>query len=107
MRLFLDSEEVLEITDLDKKILESDVNTALLNDFIKHLTTYFVTNKINACKQTLLTDYAQDLKDTHQSLPTNDNAICELIFALPSYKDRAQKDAEMIHPAELMEAKNA
>jgi len=80
----------IEISELEKKILEHDVVSAQewINDAI--------IGKINNCRKRIVRSHTQTLLDDPavETIPATIDEICENLFNSPEYKNRAQREAE-------------
>lgn len=81
---------ILDIPDNDMKIVENDVLDA--EQWIKDAWA----GKLNKCKERLLDqEVSRSVKDG-ETLPAGDTAIIQKAFARPDYKNRKQRDLDVI-----------
>ena len=81
----------IEISELEKKIMENDVISA--QDWAQAA----VEGKINQCRKRIVASHTQTLLDDPEvdTIPATADGICENLFNSPGYKNRSQRDAEL------------
>ena len=86
----------IEVTATEEQILAND-----LLDPMQHFVTV-ATEKLANCKSRLLTAWTAKLLQDKSvpSIPTDEQALLDLIFSHPDYKNRKQREADspLPHP---------
>ena len=79
----------IELTELEKKIMENDVVSA------QAWVQAAVEGKINQCRKRIVASHTQTLLDDPEvdTIPATSDGICENLFNSAGYKNRAERDA--------------
>jgi hypothetical protein len=96
MKIKVDNVEILELNETQKKVIKNDILEDAFEADMKMRLKYILINKYERCLERLKSEWIPRLKDRIQSIPTNDEALAELIFSQPDYKNRSQRDAKNI-----------
>jgi hypothetical protein len=86
MKFFVDNKEVLELTATQQKIIQDVINPDIFVADMERRVNYIVSHKLENCYDSLIKRWLPTLRERYDSLPTNKDAISELIFAQPDYK---------------------
>ena len=81
----------IELTELEKKIMENDVVSA------QAWVQAAVEGKISQCRKRIVASHTQTLLDDPEvdTIPATADGICENLFNSPGYKNRSQRDSEL------------
>ena len=79
----------IEITELEKKIMENDVLSA------QDWAIKAVQGKISQCRKRIVQSHTQTLLADPEvdTIPATADGICENLFNSPGYQNRAARDA--------------
>ena len=79
----------IEISELEKKIMENDVVSA------QAWVQAAVEGKINQCRKRIVASHTQTLINDPEvdTIPATSDGICENLFNTVGYQNRAQRDA--------------
>ncbi len=79
----------IEISELEKKIMENDVVSA------QAWVQAAVEGKINQCRKRIVASHTQTLINDPEvdTIPATSDGICENLFNMVGYQNRAQRDA--------------
>lgn len=95
MKIKVDNEEVLELTETQKQVMKNDINEDLFDQDMKRRVHWVLTHKYERCFERLKQEWEPKLAAKGvQSLPTNKDAFAQLVFSQPEYKSRKVKDQE-------------
>lgn len=93
MRITVDGKEVLNLSETQKKVIQNDIPSDAFQDDMERRVNYILTHKYERCMERLKAEWHPKLKGRMPSIPTNDDALAELIFSQPDYKNRTQREA--------------
>lgn len=96
MKVKIDDEELFEIADFHKKVICYKIREPLFDRDIRERLFGAIDSKYRESLKQLKHDWEDKLKSRYESIPSSDQALCELIFSQPDYKDR-----EARYPEEL------
>lgn len=95
MKIYVDNELVLEISDIKKKVLKDDIQDEIFDSDMKRRVHYILTHKYEWCLERLKKEWLPKLKERGvASIPLNDDAFAELVFSQPDYRSRSHREAE-------------
>jgi len=90
-----DNEDILDISDTDKLIIENDVAEDFDTD-IKRRLKYIVEHKKEQCFKRLWDEWVPKLRDRGQTtIPTGETEFVSLVTSQPDYKNAAQRAQEI------------
>lgn len=101
MKVDIDGVEVITLTDTQKNVIKNDINADVFQNDMQHRVKHALVNKYERCLQRLKKEWIEN-KDSNgkcklelcgvSTMPLNDEALAEAIFALPEYNDRKARD---------------
>lgn len=95
MKIFVNDECVYELNDTQLKVLADEINKDVLEADIKRRVSWVIKHKYERCFERIKKQYEPFLAaHGHNMVPTHPDALAELIFTLPEYKDRKKRDDE-------------
>ena len=94
MKIYVESEQILELKEIHKKIIQNDIPTEIFESDMKRRLQYILTHKYDQCLKRLKDRWLPVLKDRMDVIPTDDETLAELIFSQPDYKNRSQREKE-------------
>ena len=94
MKVSVDNVDFFTLTDIQKKVIENDIPSEILDDDLKRRLKYIIMHKYEECFKRLKQEWDSKLAANGiASIPTNPDAYAQLVFAQPNYKNRSQRDA--------------
>jgi len=95
MKVKVDNEEVLELTETMKNVIKHDINEDIFDEDMKRRVKWVLTHKCEQCFQRLKQEWEPKLAAKGVAmLPTDPDAFAQLVFAQPEYKGRKERDIE-------------
>lgn len=95
MQLKVNNNVVFELSEIEQRIIQHDVHK---DDFIEDMQRrclFAPSSKLNDCRKRLEAQWLPILAARYDAIPTDKNALAELIFSQEDYKCRATRDAEV------------
>lgn len=95
MKIFINDLDnlVLEIDEIDKKILSYDIPSITLEEDIKRRISFFIGNRINEAMEVMIKEWKETIDSRYDSVPTSPKAYAELITSQFDYQDKIAYDA--------------
>lgn len=94
MKVFYENEEIINFSETKKKVIKNDISDDIFDEDIKRRLNWVVEHKYEQSLKRLKDEWMPKLKERYESIPTNDDALAELIFSQQDYKDKKVKDEE-------------
>lgn len=94
MKIFVDSEMVIEIKDIHRKVIENDIMSEIFDADIKRRIQWIILHKYERCFERLKNEWMPKLKERMATIPTDDEALAQLIISQPDYKNRSAREEE-------------
>ncbi len=95
MKVSVDSKPLFELNETQKKVIKNDIHKDEFEADMRRRLHYILTHKYERCFERLKREWEPKLKERGIAMvPTNDDALAELIFSQPDYKCRATREAE-------------
>ena len=102
MKIYVEDELILELSEVKKKVLCNDIFKEDLYDDLKRRLTYIIMHKYGQCLKRLKDEWIDKLKERGvKSIPLDDEELAELIFKQKDYKDRSLRDKKMPEKIDL------
>ncbi len=95
MKIYMDSEQILELKEIHQKVIQNDIPTDIFKADMKRRVQYILTHKYKRCLERLKKEWMPKLKERMDSIPSNDEDLAALILSQPDYKNRQTRDAEL------------
>jgi len=92
MKFSVDDEVILELSDDQLKVMAHGINSDILVDDLKRRVVWVISHKYENLLDGLLKDAMPVLAANNASLPTDKLAQAALVFALPDYQDKKNRD---------------
>jgi len=96
MKIQVDGQELFELTDTQKKVIQNDIDLDEFDVDMKRRLQYILTHKYERCFERLQREWMPKLQQRVSSVPTDPDALAQLIFSQPDYKDRKSRKAEEV-----------
>lgn len=93
MKISVNDVELFRLSETQKKVIKNDIHEDLFDEDMKRRLQYILMHKYERCLERLKKEWEVRLKERAASIPTNDDALAELIFSQPEYKSRKQRDS--------------
>lgn len=95
MKISIDDEELLTLSETQKKVIQSVIDSEIFENEIKRMITWLlISQRYQIAFNTLKKEWEAKLSERYSSVPTDPDQLAELIFEQPDYKDRAAIIAE-------------
>lgn len=108
MKIKIDSEDIFELSDIQKKVIMNDIHEDEFDADMKRRVKYILQHKYERSFERMKQEWDQKLKSRVESLPTNQDAYAQLVFSQPDYccrkiRDQKFKEEEALKNAALKE----
>ena len=95
MKIKVDSKDLFEITDIQKKVIKNEIPSEIFEEDMKRRLFYIINHKYEQCFKRLKEEWDSKLEAAGiESIPTNKDAYAELVFKQKDYKDRSAREKE-------------
>lgn len=94
MKVIVDGHEILELSEIKKKVIKNDIKRDEFDADMKRRLVYILEHKYERCLGRLKDEWIPKLKGRVDSIPLDDDKLAELIMSQPDYKCRATREAE-------------
>lgn len=92
MKVHVDGKLVLELNETKKKVIKNDILEDIFQQDMERRVNWVLSHKYERCFDRLKKAWEPKLKQRLSSLPTDPDALAELIFSQPDYQSRSQRD---------------
>jgi len=97
MKIYVEDVCVCELNDTKKKVIMDYIHADEFDADMKRRVNYIVMHLYEQCLKRLRDEWMPKLRDLKvESVPLNDDAFAELVFACPEYKDRKAREVESV-----------
>jgi predicted RNA-binding protein with PUA domain len=94
MKITVDGELLLELSDIKKKVINNEIPDEFLDEDLKGRIVYIIETKYAQCFKVLKEEWDQKLKENGiKSIPLDEEEYARVVFSQPNYKSRKQRDA--------------
>jgi hypothetical protein len=95
MKIKVDNDQVLELTEIQKKVIKNDINEDVFDADMKRRVAWILTHKYEQCFERLKKEWEPKLAAKGVAmLPTDKDAFAQMVFSQPEYKGRKEKEFE-------------
>ena len=95
MKIKVDDEEIFEIKEWHKKVMQNDLFTEGFEDDVKRRLSWVIQHKIEQCYERLRKEWMPKLEAQGiESIPLDRETFVNLITSHPEYKNRSQRERE-------------
>ena len=94
MQIKVNDKIVYELTDTQKLVIQNDIPSEIFDEDMERRAGYIIKHKYERCFERLKKEWEPKLKLERSSLPTDDDAFSQIVFAHPDYKSRSIRDEE-------------
>lgn len=103
MKIAVDGQELFELSETQRKVICNDICKEEFDADMKRRLHYILTHKYERCLDRLKKEWEPKLKERIASIPTDDDALAEIIFSQPDYKCRSTREKEALEALQLLE----
>jgi len=97
MKILVNDECVCDLNDTQKKVMMDYIHADQFDEDMKRRVNYIIMHLHEQCMKRLREEWMPKLKELSiESVPLNDDAFAELIFAQANYKDRKAREVESV-----------
>lgn len=94
MKISVNDKELFTLSETQKKVIKNDIQDEIFDGDMCRRLQYILCHKYERCFERLKLEWMPKLKERIASIPTNDDALAELIFSQPDYKNRTAREIE-------------
>ena len=94
MKVDVDNKLLFEITVTQRKVIEWDIATEFFEEDMKRRLQYTFMHKYDQCLNRMIQEWMPVLRERFAQLPTNYEALANIIFQQPDYKDKSKKEKD-------------
>lgn len=94
MKISVNGIELFELSEIQKKVIQNDIHADEFESDMKRRLHYILTHKYERCLERLLKQWEPKLKQRYPSIPTDTDALCQLIFSQLDYMDRKSREQD-------------
>jgi hypothetical protein len=95
MKFKVDNEELLELSETQKKVIMNDVTSEEFEADMKRRVVHIVSDKYNNCFKRLKEEWEPKLKQAGvKSIPLDNDEFAKLVFSQPDYMNRSQRETK-------------
>ena len=95
MKIIVDGENILELSEIQLKVLCDEIFKSELRKDLKRRVKWILLHKYENCFERLKKEWEPKmLANDVQSFPANKEEFAKLVFSQPNYKDAEQRRAE-------------
>ena len=94
MKIQVDGKTVHELNETQKKVIQNDIQSEIFQADMERRAKWVIEHKYERCMERLKNEWEPKLRDRVASVPTDRDALAELIFSQPDYKNRSDREKE-------------
>ena len=94
MQIKVNDKIVYELNETQKLVIQNDIPSEIFDTDMERRAGYIIKHKYERCLDRLRKEWEPKLKLELSSLPTDDDAFAQVVFAHPNYKNRSTRDEE-------------
>lgn len=91
MKISVDGKEIFSLSEIQKKVIMNDIPSEIFQEDMERRLEYILVNKYEKCFERLKNEWMPKLAQRVSSVPTDPEALAEVIFSQADYKNRSQK----------------
>ena len=96
MKISVNDQELFTLSDIQCQVICNDIPKDIFEEDMKRRLNYILQHKYERYLERLKSEWMPKLKERMDSIPTNDEKLCSLVFAQPDYMDRHTRDEQSI-----------
>ena len=94
MKVSVDDQEIFTVSDVWKEVMCHDLHRDQLEEEVKRRLFWIIETKFQGCFERLYREWEEKLKERYESIPTNIDALAQLILSQPDYLCRKGREAQ-------------
>lgn len=94
MKISVDDQPLYTLSNTQKQVIKNDIHEDEFENDMRRRLHWILSNKYERCFERLKAEWLPKLKTRTTSLPTNDDALAQLIFSQPDYKSRKHREEQ-------------
>jgi len=94
MKISVDDKELFTLTDIQKQVICDCINSDEFDADMKRRVNWVLMHKYEQCYKRLKEEWDIKLQGRVDSVPTNPDNYCALVFSQPDYKCRKMREEE-------------
>jgi hypothetical protein len=95
MKFKVDNEELLELSETQKKVIMNDIMSEEFEADMKRRVVHIVNEKYNNCFKRLKEEWEPRLNQAGvKSIPLDNDEFAKLVFSQPDYMNRSQRETK-------------
>lgn len=95
MKISVDDKELFSLSEIQEKVIQNDIHADAYDADMKRRLQYILMHKYEECFKRLKNEWEPKLKEAGvQSIPLDEVAFSQLVFARPEYKDRKGRESQ-------------
>lgn len=98
MKISVNDVELFTLTETQKAVIRNDINTDEFDTDMKRRLQYILTHKYEQCFNRLKSQWEPVLAQRYAQVPTDKDALAQLIFSQTDYRDRKAREIEAAQP---------
>lgn len=106
MKVSVNDQELFTLTEIQKKVIQNDIPEEIFDEDMKR-RLFLPLDKYQRCLERLKREWMPILSGRFDTLPTNNDELCNLIFSQPDYKNRSVRIQEEVGRAQVNNAETA
>ncbi len=95
MKISVNEQELFTLSEVQRKVICNDIHEDEFEEDMKRRLNWVLMHKYEQCFKRLKEEWEPILAQRVDAVPTNPEALAQLIFAQEDYKCRKQRDAEV------------
>ena len=97
MKISVNDTELFTLSEVQKAVIKNDIHEDEFDADMKRRLNYILMHKYERCFERLKKEWEPKLKSAGvQSIPLDNDAFAQVVFAHPQYKGRKAREAESI-----------
>jgi hypothetical protein len=97
MKISVDDQELFTLSETQKKVIMNDIHEEIFEEDMKRRLHYILTHKYERCFERLKKEWDQKLAISGvKMIPTDPDEYADLVFSQSSYKNRKQREEEIV-----------
>ena len=97
MKISVDDKELFTLSEIQKKVILNDIREEEFKSDMQRRLRYALMNKYEKCFERLKEEWEPILiQDGLKYIPTNKEEFAELVFKHSKYKNRSQRELDLL-----------
>ena len=93
MKISVNDQELFTLSETQCKVICNDIHSDIFEEDMKRRLNYILQHKYERCLERLKAEWMPKLAERMDTIPTNDEKFCELVFSQPDYMCRKTRDS--------------